>query len=54
MYILKWNCYAEIMEKLGVEVDIKIQYLVEKGGKNYIFKLDFYTLFKTPGFFFYF
>ena len=39
MYILKilwkFNFYAEIMEKFGVEVDVKIRYLYEKRGKLY-------------------
>ena len=38
---------TEIVEKIAVEVDVKIRYLVLQNGKNYIFKLDFYTLFET-------
>ena len=40
------NCHAEIMEKFGVEVNVKIRYLDENNRKNYIFKLDFYILSK--------
>ena len=35
------------MEKLGVEVNIKIWYLVFKKRKIYIFQLDFYTISKS-------
>ena len=41
------NFYAEIMEKVGIEVDIKIRYLVLKSVINSIFKFNFHTLSKT-------
>ena len=39
------------MEKFGVEVNKKIWYVYEKHGKNYIFKLDFYTLLRLKNHF---
>ena len=45
------NFYAEIMEIFGVEVDVKIRYLDEIYRKNYIFKLDFYTLLRLKNHF---
>ena len=41
------NFHAELMEKSGVEVDVKIRYLVKIKQEKIYFKLDIYTLSKT-------
>ena len=35
------------MEEFSVEVGVNIRYLDEKSGKNYLFKLNFYTFSRT-------